>query len=308
MSRGSQYDNEGIDAQLAANYPVSRASLRTMEIERAQNDVATAVVSVSRSPRRAERWRWSLRPRRLMLLGAVSVGFGGSLAAAATLLSAHTGYFPTRSGLPVSMGGPGEELNAAAPDFCRASLEATSAVPFPARYATWRQQIIGRELQIKSVTTNIPCSSAAGGRVTTGWLNRWVASSAFCGWVQAWAVDRGAGNYAGAAHDAEVIRQALSWKAIRWNDPHPDGAQAGDASAGTRTKTPFGWLLAYQQAVRSNDRATVETLLAGTEGFGECQNFDLDLVHFTEQHLVGSSITNSDSANLLLKHLQSEGV
>lgn len=301
-------DTDRVDAMMASSYPVERESLSTPEIERAQEQIAAAIVAMPQRSSRAKRWRWLARPRYVALVGAVAVGLTGSIAAAASFLSAHTGKYPTKMGIPISMGGPGEDLNSQAPDFCRVALQVTRDIPFPARYASWREWVIGYEFQIDHVTSSAPCGSRAGGHVTTGWVGQWTAASAFCGWAQAWAHDVGSGNGAGAAQAAQTILHALEWRAVRWVDPHPSDAPGGDSPQGNRTQTEFGWVLFYQHAVRSGDRARVERLLAGVDGYGECLNFDPDLSNFISRNVVGTTDTKSETARRLLQHLRSEGI
>jgi hypothetical protein len=241
------------------------------------------------------------------LVGAFVVCLGAGIAAAASFLSAHTGEYPTKMGIPINMSGPGEELNTQAPDFCRVALQVSSDIPFPARYASWREWLIGFEFEIKHVSSSVPCGSRRADRVTTGWLGEWVASSAFCGWAQSWAHDVGSGDRAGAAQAGKMILGALHWRAIRWVDPHPSDAPAGDAPGGTRTKTEFGWILPYQRAVRAGDRAGVEQLLARVRGYGECVNFDPDLGNFLMTHFTRTR-SQATVARGVLAHLRSEGI
>jgi hypothetical protein len=251
MANRSRRDTDRVDAMMESIYPISRDSLRTGEIERAQEEIAAAIVAMPQRSARAKRWQWLARPRHVMLIGAVVAGLGGSIAAAASFLSAHTGQYPTKMGVPLAMAGPGEDLNTQAPDFCRVAFQVSSDIPFPARYASWRDSLLSWQYGIKHVTSSIPCGSRGGGFVGTGRLGELFAASAFCGWAQAWAHDVGSGDRAGAAQAARVISQALDWRAVRWVDPHPDDAPGGDAPGGSRTKTEFGWVLFYQRAVRS---------------------------------------------------------
>ncbi len=157
-----------------------------------------------------------------MLAGAIIAGLGGSVAVAASLLNAHTGYYPTKHGVAVNMSGPGEALNSRAANFCRVAFQVSNDIPFPPRYASWRAYVLTLNFGIKHPTSSIPCGAHAG-YVTAGWLGQWFATTAFCGWAQAWATpDVDAGNRAAAARDARAILSALDWRAVRWVDPHPD--------------------------------------------------------------------------------------
>jgi hypothetical protein len=315
MSKRFRRGADNIDAMIASIYPVSRESLSTSEIERAQRKIAGAIVASPHRAGRVKRWQWLRAPRHVLLIGAVVAGLGGSIAAAASFLSAHTGYYPTKHGVPINMSGPGEDLNSAAPDFCRVALQVSSEIPFPARYASWRNYVLRLDFGIKHASSNVPCSAhwPLAGHVTTGWLGQWFAATAFCGWAQAWAQDTGSGDRAAAALDAQTILHALDWRAVKWVDPHPDSSPAGDAPGGTRTKTIFGWILFYQQAVRSGNRARVASLLAGNErrnrsaGFDECMSgADPDIANFLMRYPRVNS--QSKIQRLLLAHLRSEGI
>jgi hypothetical protein len=307
----SALDDAQVDAQLASIYPVSREAFSAGGLEGAQQDIAAAIVATPQHPARAPRRQWFRAPRHAVLLAAVVAGLGGGIAAAARLLSAHTGYYPTKHGIPVNMSGPGEELRSSAPDFCRVALQVSSGVPFPARYASWRDYVLNLDFGIRHPTSRIPCSSPRGGPVTVGWLGEYFAATAFCGWAQAWAQDVSSGNRAGAALDARTILHALGWRAVKMVDPHPDSSPAGDAPGGTRTKTTFGWILFYQQAVRAHDRARVESLLTGHDhpngpGFLECMTGpDPDIVNFAMRH---PTAPWPKVQKLLLAHLRSEGI
>lgn len=316
MAKRFRQDNDGVDAMIASVRPVSPESLKNPEIVRAHEDIAAAIVRMPQRSAPVSGRRWFRAPRHALLVGAIIAGLGGGVAVAASLLNAHTGYYPTKHGVPVNMSGPGEELNSGAPNFCQVAFQVSSDIPFPARYASWRAYVLTLDLGIKHPTSSIPCGAHGpqAGHVTTGWLGQWFATTAFCGWAQAWAQDVGAGNRAAAARDARAILSALDWRAVRWVDPHPNSAPAGDAPGGDRTKTTFGWMLFYQQAVRSGDRARMESLLDGHVGYGdrsfgydECQSGpDPDIANFMQAHAKTQSLPKLEK--LLLAHLRSEGI
>lgn len=315
MAKRFRQDNHRVDAMIASVRPVSPGSLKTPEMARAHEDIAAAIVTMPQRSARATRWQWLRAPRHALLVGAIIAGLGGSVAAAASLLNAHTGYYPAKHGIPVNMSGPGEALNSAAPNFCRVALQISSDIPFPARYESWRDYVLRFDFGIKHPSSSIPCNARwpQAGRVTTGWLGSWFATTAFCGWAQAWAQDVGAGNRPAAAQDARAILNALDWSAVKRVDPHPDSAPAGDAPGGDRTKSTFGWMLFYQQAVRSGSRARIESLLAGHVGYGdrsvgyqECQSGpDPDIASFMQHHRTAGL---PELQKLLLAHLRSEGI
>jgi hypothetical protein len=316
MARRFRHDGDRLDATIASARPVSPESLKTPEIARPQDDIAAAIVRMPQSSAPVRRRRWFRAPRHALLVGAVVAGLGGSVAVAASLLNAHTGYYPTKHGVPVNMSGPGEALNSRAPNFCQVAFHVSSDIPFPARYASWRAYVLTLNFGIKHPISSIPCGAHGpfAGHVTTGWLGQWFATTAFCGWAQAWAQDVGAGNTSAATRDARVILGALDWRAVRWVDPHPDSSPAGDAPGGDRTRTTFGWMLFYQQAVRSGDRRRMESLLDGQVGYGyrsvgydECQaGPDPDIAGFMLAHPKTQSLAKLEK--LLLAHLRSEGI
>jgi hypothetical protein len=313
MAKRFRQDSDGVDAMIASVRSVSPESLKTPEMVRAQEDIAAAIMRTPQRSAPVTGRRCFRAPRHALLVGAMIAGLGGSVAVAASLLNAHTGYYPTKHGVPVNMSGPGEALNSRAPNFCRVAFQISNDIPFPPRYASWRAYVLTLNFGIKHPTSSIPCNAHAG-NVTAGWLGQWFATTAFCGWAQAWAQDVGAGNRAAAARDARAILSALDWRAVRWVDPHPDSAPAGDAPGGDRTKTTFGWMLFYQQAVRSGERARMESLLDGhvgygnrSFGFGECQSGpDPDIANFMQEHAKAQSIPELEK--LLLAHLRREGI
>jgi hypothetical protein len=316
MAQHFRQDSDGVDAMIASVRPVSPEALQAAEIARAQEDVAAAIVRMPQRSTPVGQRRRFRAPHHVLLVGAIIAGLGGGVAVAASLLNAHTGYYPTTHGVPVTMSGPGEALNSGAPNFCQVAFRVSSDIPFPARYASWRAYVLTLDFGIKHPTSSIPCGAHGpqAGHVTTGWLGQWFATTAFCGWAQAWAHDIGAGNKGAAARDARAILSALDWRAVRWVDPHPDSAPAGDVPGGDRTKTTFGWMLFYQQAVRSGDRARMEDLLDGHVGYGdrsfgydECQSGpDPDIANFMQAHSKIQSLPKLEK--LLLAHLRSEGI
>jgi hypothetical protein len=249
-----------VDALLAACDPVERSALDGDELESALDEIGGAITARSRRPSPAT-WRPRLARRRTALIvGAAVVALGAAVASAA-VLSAHTGRFPTKA--EEAMGGPGEALNPAAPDFREVALEVGSDIPYPEGYGSWRDFLIADEIRM-----------AADGVVeSTGALHGWFAASAYCAWVQTWRQADLAGDTGRAATAAQVVSEATGWKAVTDEDPHPDPSVLGDG--GSTQFTLFGWMLPYQDAVLAGDRARVEHLLAF--GYGDkCSTSDPD--------------------------------
>jgi hypothetical protein len=153
------------------------------------------------------------------------------------------------------MGGPGEALDPAAPDFRQVALEVASDIAYPAGYESWRNFLISDEIR------------AAGGEglESTGALHGWLAASAYCAWVHVWRQADLNGDEATAAAASKVIAAAPGWKAVTDEDPHPDATVLGDE--GSTQYSLFGWMLPYRHAVLAGDRGAVEQLLAS--GYGD---------------------------------------
>ncbi len=238
---------------LEANDPADGIALTAPAVDAALDELGAAIMAlpVSASPPR----RFT-RPFLALGVAAAMIVIGGGVAAGA-VLSAHTGKVVPKAQVP--MGGPGEELNPAAPDFRSVALQISADIPYPPGYGSWRELVIGD-------------ASDPSGQVSSGALHGWFAMSAFCAWVRDWDQAVGAGDSAGAATASQTIAQAPDWKAVTDEDPHPNPSAPNDP--GAETGTLFGWLLPYRAAVLAGDRAQVERLLANRYGDGRCSLYD----------------------------------
>jgi hypothetical protein len=261
-----------LDHLLKACDPVARTGT-TESLERALDELGAAIASRSRhAPQTARRRSIT---RRTALLAAAAVVISGGVATGA-VLSARTGQFqPTQQEIAtassddaarmrseLSMGGPGEFLNPAAPDFRDVALQIASDIPYPEGYESWRDFLISDEIR------------SADGEATesSGALHGWFAASAFCAWVHTWRQAEIAGDTGAAAQAAQVISPAPGWKAVTDEDPHPDPSVPADQGS---TYTLFGWMLPYRDAVIAGDRDRVEHLLS--TGYGDkCSTSDPD--------------------------------
>ena len=174
------------------------------------------------------------------------------------------------------MGGPGEALNPAAPDFRAVAMQVASDVPYPNGYVSWREWV----LKIQPPTSGARASPDGtetpfpSGLVSTGALHGWFSASASCAWVQDWRQTSVADDATATARATQTIAQAPSWKAVTNEDPRPDPAAANDP--GAKSGSLFGWMLPYRDAVLAGDRVRVEQLLATGYGGGHCWLSDPD--------------------------------
>lgn len=268
MKRDSRRTSGSLDL-LEASDPVGRSALASEGIEDALDEVGAAITS---RPGRAARRRSSGRRRTMLVVAAVMVAISAAGATGAVMLGTHTGLFPTKP--EVAMGGPGEELNPAAPDFNAVALQIASDIPYPKGFASWRDWILKVEAPTAETGLGGAASTFPAGLVSTGALHGWFAASAFCAWVQSWRQATIAGDTYATAQAAQTIAQAPGWKAVTDEDPHPDPSAANDPGAASGTL--FGWMLPYRDAVLAGDRARVDHLLATGYGGGKCWLSDPD--------------------------------
>jgi hypothetical protein len=259
MCRRRRHDR--LDRLLRNADPCATSNGVWQSVVTALDDIAAEITSQGRrTPRRTSTRRINRRRGRLALVLAAAALVLGSGVAAGALLRAHTGSFPTPA--EERVGGPGEALNPAAPDFRRVALKISSDIPYPPGYEPWLDFLISRETRFAS----------DGAVESTGALHGWFAASAFCAWVKSWRRDTIAGDASAAVQAAQTISQATTWKAVTDEDAHPDPSAANDP--GAETGTLFGWMLPYRSAVLAGDRARVEHLLATGYGDGKCWSSD----------------------------------
>jgi hypothetical protein len=234
--------------------PVAEAPV-TAGVDEALGEVARAI---TRQPHTTRRRSPSSRLKIALAAGGVAL-IGVGVATAAVVLHAHTGIFA--SGNDVQVGGPGENLNEAAPDFRSVALKLSADIPYPAAYSSWRDFVLTEQAPG-------PGGASSNDQVTTGALRGWFSASAFCAWVQDWRQALIAGNSAEAQQAAATITSAPGWSAVTAEDPHPSPSASN--APGAEPGTLFGWMLPYRAAVRAGDRADVEQLLASGYGDGTC--------------------------------------
>lgn len=225
-------------------------------VEAALGELAEAI---TRQPGTHRRSAFKSPSLRMALAVGIVVLVGAGVSTAAVVLHAHSGIFA--SGSDVQPGGPGENLNLAAPDFRSAALKLSADIPYPAGYGSWRDFVVTEQAPG-------PGGATANDQVTTGALRGWFAASAFCAWVQDWRQAVKNRNSAEAQQAATTIAAAPGWAAVTAEDPHPNAAAPNDP--GAESGTLFGWMLPYRRAVRSGDSARVDQMLARGYGDGKC--------------------------------------
>jgi hypothetical protein len=225
-------------------------------VEAAFGELAEAI---TRQPGTHGRRAFKSRSLRVALVVGIVALVGAGVSAAAVVLRAHTGIFA--SGSDVQPGGPGENLNLAAPDFRSAALKLSADIPYPSGYGSWRDFVATEQAPG-------PGGASVNDQVTTGALRGWFAASAFCAWVQDWRQAVRNSNSAEAQQAASTISAAPGWTAVTAEDPHPNAAAPNDP--GAESGTLFGWMLPYRSAVVSGDSARVDQMLASGYGDGKC--------------------------------------
>jgi hypothetical protein len=257
-SNRTRSGGDPLDRLLEACDPVHLPALSGAEVEDALEELGAVLLDALPARSQPAPRRLIGRPR-TTLLAATAVLVTAGAVTAGTVMTAHTGHFPTKA--EEKMGGPGEGLNPAAADFPDVALEAVADIPYPSGYESWREFVLAEQM---------PSAADEGEpmEVSTGALRGWFAASAYCAWIHAWRKADIAGNAADTGHAAEVIGKAPGWEAVVAEDPHPDPDAANDP--GAESGTIFGWMLPYRDAVLAGDRNRVDQLLAAGYGDGKC--------------------------------------
>ena len=177
MTRKSSEMRDDLDALLDACGSIDASTLTTEGVRTALDDIGAAIVASELPDQPAPRRRPIFRLRTALLVsGALLVT--SAAVTAGTVMTAHTGQYPTKEEERIS--GPGEELNPAAPDFPDVAAQAAAGIPYPAGYESWRDAVLG-------IQGFSPEDLEAGDIVvSTGALRGWFAASAYCAWIQKW--------------------------------------------------------------------------------------------------------------------------
>jgi hypothetical protein len=209
------------------------------------------------------------RRRRTIAVGAViaAVVLGTSGIAVAQLYSAHTGKGPVDAE-DLRLGGPGERLEPAAPDYGKVVATKTADIPFPSRQS--------REFAVQDQVHDARFAAPGSERVSVGAIRAWVADAAVCAWSNQWAAATRGADAADRAEAAGMIQAAPRWPAVVALDPNPysrtESQQVTDDKGNTRTvryldESQFYYLGALGKAVRGQNVDTVAKLLAENNGY-----------------------------------------
>lgn len=214
----------------------------------------SAGISGSAAPRR--------RPARVVLaagLTAAALTVGG--VAAAEVFSAHTGRYATDAE-DIRLGGPGERLDPAAPDYENVIAQLTSEIPFPSQ----RAREISRQELVADGEGDTPRTSA----VSTAAMRGWTAQYAVCAWANQWAAATNSGDEASRATAVRMLEEAPGWPAVTDLDSEQQirykRIAVTDGSGRTTTRrvvdnTVFGYLPLVRQAAPGRDVEAMGRLL-----------------------------------------------
>ncbi len=198
-------------------------------------------IEASVAPPEVRRARW-----KTVAAGVVAVvAVGGVGAATANVLSARTGAFPVDAE-DVELGGPGERLDPAAPDFAAVVEDVTADIRFPTTAS--RERALSWEVESLS-------SDKDPAWVSTGALRLWTAGHALCSWSNTWASALRTNEAAIESQAAAVVLGARDWPSI--SDTDPDLADESE----------LDWLPGLERAIRSQDPAAARDAL---DGHGAC--------------------------------------
>jgi hypothetical protein len=211
------------------------------------------------------------RHRRRRIRFGVAVGVavvvaGTSGLAAADHFSARTGRGPVDAE-DLRLGGPGEKLALAAPDYGEVVAEETADIPFP-----------DQESRAFAVRDQVHDARFAGTDefVSTGAVRAWVADAALCSWSNQWAAATRTGDDAARAEAIEMVQAAPGWPAVTDLDPAPfsrwrtgleDDGQGGTTTFRYLDESQFFYLAALGDAVEGRDPGVVARVLAANNGY-----------------------------------------
>jgi hypothetical protein len=168
------------------------------------------------------------------------------------------------------LGGPGERLDPAAPDYGKVVAGETADIPFPSLEA--------RELAVQDQVQDARFAKPHTEDVSVGAVRAWVADAALCSWSNRWAAATRDGEEADRAEAIGMIQNAAKWPAVAAIDPEPYSRmktppghrrQGQHWTGRYRDESQFYYLGTLGQAVQGRDLDAVAEVLA--ENNGHCR-------------------------------------
>lgn len=229
------------------------------ELARVWNRVETGLTP--REPRHRRPW-WVTAG---VGVGAVVLGTSGI--AAADLFSARTGHGPSDQE-DLALGGPGERLDPAAPDYGDVIAQETADIPFPNDSA--------RKFAIADQVHDARFAVPETERVSIGAIRAWVADAAVCSWSNQWAAATRDGDSTARGEAISMIDAAASWPAVVAIDPSPYSRSEtvdsvdrdGNVTAqSVRDESQFYYLGPLREAMEGAEPDAVATILRENNGY-----------------------------------------
>ncbi len=221
------------------------------------------------------------RMRAFLIMGVAAGVLGAGGVAVATVYSAHTGRY-AKDAEDLRLGGPGEHLDPAAPDY-RAVIDlATRDVPFPT--ARDRDSFLSAEVR-SDQRGAVPGETS----VATGAVRFWAARAAVCAWANQWAAATSAGDTVGKSAAGRMLEEAHRWRAVTDLDPRQTirytPMEVTDPSTGTTTtqlfedNTEAGYFPLLRTAAAADDLTGMGGVLAK---WGACEAYGIAMSDFPQ--------------------------
>lgn len=202
-------------------------------------------------------------------VAATALTVGG--VAAASVWSAHTGHYPVGAE-DLRLGGPGEKLDPAAPDYGSVIDVVTGDIPFPSDAA----RRISRESQVQDGRREREAPGTSG--VSTGAVRLWTARTAVCAWANEWAAATAQGISSTKAQASAMLQEAPTWPAVTDVDPdqvtkstpftYVDPTTGRTVNITAYDQTEAGYFPLVQKAAHRDDMDAMGAVLAQ---WGSCE-------------------------------------
>ncbi|MBA8805478.1 hypothetical protein FB382_003769 [Nocardioides ginsengisegetis] len=181
--------------------------------------------------------------------------------------TAHTGHGPSDSE-DRRLGGPGERLDPAAPDYGAIIADETADIPFPTAHA--------RQFAVQDQVHDARFATPGSERVAVGAIRAWIADAAVCAWANQWAAATRDRNEDARVEAIRVLLQAPNWPAVTAIDPHPYSrietmdsvdAQGDTSSQQVQEESQFYYLAELGKAAHGTDLDALAEVLAANNGY-----------------------------------------